>query len=583
MEIIEQLIGDGDYQAAGERFIEVMEQQGLNEQLAIYGATIAMHMDQSELAYQYIESGLKLNPDNYELYVCLGDYYFSQNVNLAFLAYEQAYYLCSKQGDKDEDAVVIKEMMESAKNTPGCSVKPASFVILSWNTLELTKACIRSIQNSCYEGAYELVLIDNGSTDGSAEYLQEISDTCIVKINKENRGFGGGCNQGISLATEGNDIFLLNSDTEMMPHALFLMRLGLYANDRIGAVGATSNYVANYQRVKEEVRSLDEGYKLARKINVVNAHAMEQKDYLVGFATLIRRSVVDEIGGLDEQFKLGNFEDNDFGVRILKSGHQNVLLHNVFIFHWGSESFLSNKVDYSLTMQENAEIFREKWGISPTYYGLMRTELMDFFPEDKSLPLDILELGCGSGGTICHLDYLYPNATVHGLELSAEAVAMGSVKCDIRVCNLETDEIPYPKHSMDFIILADVLEHLRDSDESLQKFKEYLKPGGKFVVSLPNIMNAKVIYELLQGVFRYADAGILDRTHLKFFTLQQIYELVARNGLKIDDIKTMVFEPESTHAPELEEFFDQLMKVQPVAQRELFDVYQFIFCASTVE
>ncbi len=580
MERIEQLIESGNYQAAGEYFVEAVEQQGLTEQLAIYGATIAMHMDHPELAYQYIESGLKLNPENYELYVCLGDYYYSKNVNQAYLAYEQAYYLCSKQTDKGEDAMVIKEMMDGMKNLSGFSVKPASFVILSWNTLELTQACIRSIQDSCYEGAYELVLIDNGSTDGSAEYLSGLSDNCIVAINKKNRGFGGGCNQGISLASKENDIFLLNSDTEMMPNALFLMRLGLYEDERIGAVGATSNNVSNYQMVEESISSLEEGYRFARKRNVVHAHAMEQKDYLVGFAVLIRRSVVDEIGGMDEQYKLGNFEDDDFGVRVLKSGHQNVLLHNVFIFHWGSESFHSNKIDCNITMKNNAAIFRKKWGFSPTYYGLQRLELMDFFPKDKSLPLEILELGCGSGGTICHLDYLYPNATVHGLELSREAAEMGAIKCDIRVCNLETDEIPYPKHSMDYIILADVLEHLRDTDESLQKFKEYLKPGGKFVVSLPNLMNAKVIYDLLQGTFRYADAGILDRTHLKFFTYQQISEMAIQNGLQIEKMKNMILEPESTQAPAYKEFFDQLMQIQPVARRELFDVYQFIFCAS---
>ena len=128
-------------------------------------------------------------------------------------------------------------------------------------------------------------------------------------------------------------------------------------------------YVSNYQRIKDEVSTPEEAYEYAKTFNLPELSATEQKDYLVGFANLVKRSVMDEIGGLDEDYPLGNYEDNDFGIRVLQSGHQNVLLHNVFIFHWGSKSFVHNEVDYSITMSENAELFKKKWGFSPDYYG----------------------------------------------------------------------------------------------------------------------------------------------------------------------------------------------------------------------
>lgn len=579
MEKIKQLILEENYQEAGDAFFEYVEEHGLDEQLSIYGATIALRLGQPELAYLYIREGLKLNPGNYELYVCLGDYYLNDNVNQAYLCYENAFFHCEKQLGKDsEDAVAIYGLMEELK--PSVTVVPASIVILSWNTLEMTKACVESIKNTCYRDAYELVLIDNASQDGSADYIKGLSGECVIALNDENKGFAGGCNQGISIASKENDIFLLNSDTEMMPNALFLMRLGLYENDKIGAVGAMSNYVSNFQMVEEPILTPQKAYDYSLGFNLPDLHAKEQKDYLVGFAELVRRKTMDTIGGLDDEYKLGNYEDNDLGIRVLKAGYQNVLLHNVFIFHWGSESFHKNKVDMMETMVKNSELFRQKWGISPTYYGMMRMELMDFFPENKETPLEILEFGCGAGGTLCHLDYLYPNANVHGLEIVEEAAHMGALKCDIRVCDVEKDPIPYEEHSMDYIILADVVEHLRDTDGFMEKVKSFLKPGGKIVVSLPNLMNARVIYNLLHGVFQYEDAGILDRTHLKFFTLQQIFELMAKHGFQIDNLRNMILESDSTKSPQLQGFFDELTAIEGVASREQFDVYQYVFCAA---
>lgn len=98
-------------------------------------------------------------------------------------------------------------------------VNKTSIVILSYNTYELTKTCIESIRRFTPPGSYEVIVVDNGSEDSSSAWLKEQKDIKLL-VNEENKGFPAGCNQGIKIAAEGNDILLLNSDVIVTPRWL---------------------------------------------------------------------------------------------------------------------------------------------------------------------------------------------------------------------------------------------------------------------------------------------------------------------------------------------------------------------------
>jgi SAM-dependent methyltransferase len=88
----------------------------------------------------------------------------------------------------------------------------------------------------------------------------------------------------------------------------------------------------------------------------------------------------------------------------------------------------------------------------------------------------------------------------------------------------------------DCVIFADVLEHVVDPWGALRLWQQALKPGGTVVISLPNASHREVMSELVQGRLRYKDAGVLDRTHLRFFTRETAIELVEQAGLRIKSI-----------------------------------------------
>ena len=108
----------------------------------------------------------------------------------------------------------------------------------------------------------------------------------------------------------------------------------------------------------------------------------------------------------------------------------------------------------------------------------------------------------------------------------------------------------------------------------------HLNDGGYIITSIPNLMNAHVIYDLLQGNFSYQDAGILDRTHLRFFTKNEIYKMFEKCGYAVDGIKEIVEPRESTAFQK--DFFNKLLQLVGEEKRPLFDVYQYVVRAKRI-
>ena len=115
----------------------------------------------------------------------------------------------------------------------------------------MTSQCINSIRQTILAEDTQIIVVDNASKDGSAEWLRQ-QDDLRVRFNNENAGFPKGCNQGIELADKDADIFLLNNDAVLTPNALFWLKIALYENDRVGSSGSMSNYVSNDQMIEED-------------------------------------------------------------------------------------------------------------------------------------------------------------------------------------------------------------------------------------------------------------------------------------------------------------------------------------------
>lgn len=167
------------------------------------------------------------------------------------------------------------------------------------------------------------------------------------------------------------------------------------------------------------------------------------------------------------------------------------------------------------------------------YFGLLRQEVIDMIPVDCR---SVLDVGCGNGALGA---YLKKNRVteVCGIELDAAAANEASRVLDQVVQgNVETVELPFEVGQFDCVVCADVLEHLVDPWTVVGRLKALLKPGGVIIASIPNVGFHRIIRNLIKGRWQYADAGILDKTHLRFFTLAGIYDLFGQNGMPVEEV-----------------------------------------------
>lgn len=573
---LKEYINNQNWTAAKQELEHILSaEHEMDEELAILGATVYLEEGMRKKAYEYICKGLKLNYKNYELYFLLGNYYEYQNINQAWLCYENAEFYC----DDADDLEVICGYKKRMQNSEGWNVRNYSIVLLSYNLKGKCQQCISSIRENNSPQSYELVIVDNASTDGITEWLKEQKDIKVI-CNTENRGFPGGCNQGIKASEPENDILLLNNDTIIYPNSIFWLRMALYETEGIGATGSISNSVGNHQRIEEKFDSMEEYRKYALETNIPMENACEKKMKLIAFAMLIRRKALDEVGMLDERFSPGNFEDDDLGIRLQYAGWKLLLCHNSFIYHYEHGDGRNVNL-WGSVMTRNREKFKQKWGFDSWYYMNSRRELISLIKKDKGAEISVLEIGCGMGATLAKIEFLWPKARTAGIELVKNVARIGSNYFDIIQGDIEIMQLPYKMGSFDYIILGDVLEHLYDPEAVLKKILPYLKSDGKFLCSIPNMMHRSVILPLLRGKFQYTEEGILDRNNVRFFTLDSITEMFYRCGMNIEKISMTV--EKNVESEEDKEMLEALYKLPHIAEKELFEVYQYIFSAGRRE
>lgn len=243
-----------------------------------------------------------------------------------------------------------------------------SIVMLTRNALNYTKECVESVIRHTPE-PFEFIFVDNGSTDGTVPYLQTIPSSKLI-CNQENRGFAAGNNQGIAAAS-GEYICLLNNDTIVTQGWLTRLLAWLKRNPSIAIVGPRSNNVAASQRVTGvryngavELEQFAASWALLYKDQGFFPHK------LIGHCMLFPKSLVTRIGGLDERFFPGNYEDDDFSLRARISGSILWIANDVYIHHYGGSTFRTNQANYAAISLDNANKFAKKWSLGISGFEL---------------------------------------------------------------------------------------------------------------------------------------------------------------------------------------------------------------------
>ena len=253
-----------------------------------------------------------------------------------------------------------------------------SIIIPVHNQLQYTKMCLERIWQHTRKN-YEIIIVNNDSRDATSTYLNRIPYVITIH-NQENLGFARAINQGLGIA-QGKYLIVLNNDC-LVSEGWEQRLLQVAQIKGIGIVGVMSNFVSSPQLLKLNINNLDELSCIAKEISEEYHNIVIPTMRIVGLCMLIKRELIDEIGGFDPRFGLGCFEDDDFCVRSVLSGYKNVIAKDVFIYHFGSITFRGKNDLKRKLLRENWQKFKEKWDL-PLEMPLGRKDYWESLDYDK--------------------------------------------------------------------------------------------------------------------------------------------------------------------------------------------------------
>jgi GT2 family glycosyltransferase len=254
--------------------------------------------------------------------------------------------------------------VEQIDRAVSASYPLVSILIVTYNCDEFIGPCLDSVARNTSWPNYEVIVIDNQSTDGSAEVAAEraASDPRIRFIRHDsNAGFAAANNIAARFA-HGDYLLFLNPDTIVTPGWVGRLVRHFERSSAIGAVAAVTNFSGNETKINTDYRDVLEMQNFASELAVKHDGEARNIDMAALYCVLVSKAVWETVGQLDEGFEVGTFEDDDFSLRIRNAGYRVIAAEDCFIHHFGNGSFAKLPSKESMRIFEhNRQRFERKW------------------------------------------------------------------------------------------------------------------------------------------------------------------------------------------------------------------------------
>ncbi len=564
---IQILVEQSDYDSAIEQIAAYKETWDYDDEIAVLEGEALISTGKPMEAIISIEKGLAHNSSNYELYFMLGESYeLLGNGECAELCYRYAVYQCHKE----DDLPFLKQNLERFLQAFGTILPKLSILIKVSKNPDWLKLCLKMIPLYTIPERYEILFIEDDPSPELQKWLREESIGKFIPAPADSSDSvvnPSGYNRAIECAEPGSDLVIIEEGGLPLEHTFFTLQMALYGIPETGAAGSVANTFGKY--LKRSCLSADEAVSYAHQYNVPSESIPVSSLELPGPIYMLRRFFIKRYGWFDPDFSHSYYQIRDYFFRLIRNNKKVLLCPN-------SLCIVTSQKPHSWD-KNGLDRFHRKWGVNLTYSCFSRDDLLSLIqrePESFNAPVHILEVGCACGATLLELKRRFPRAELYGIELDQGPASIAGHFASISQANIEDSTLDYPENFFDYIIFGDVLEHLRDPGKVLERIKTHLKADGSIIASIPNVMHISVVKGLLSGYWTYENAGILDRTHLKFFTYQEILRMFQDCGYQIDSVSATAI-PVSE---EDEALVSQLAKIRNVPEN-WFKAYQYLVTA----
>lgn len=409
-----------------------------------------------------------------------------------------------------------------------------SIVILTHNRLELTKQCLSSIK-LCVSEPYELIVVDNASTDGTAEFLRKQPDVKVI-LNAKNVGFPTGCNQG-ARASSGENILFLNNDTVVTDSFLANMLRVLYSRSDVGFVGPVTNRIHGLQQIPVSYKDISALDVFSRQNQRDNQGKAKEVLRLVGFCLLTRKDVFYELGLFDEEFGIGTFEDDDLSLKALEAGYRLMIALDAFVHHVGSATFdNSTEIDLGALMKENYRKAKAKWGLHLPFDLLPNMDLVSMVPRNSHR---LLEIGTTTGATGLELmsktDLEIFGARFRSSRVNAAERFYSHVHS---MSEIARGSLEYSSGHFDVVMIENILSYGWDPWKLVRHSTKHLASGGSVIITLPNVIHGKYRAQIIPR------NGSMERSQVNFLLEEILYSWCSWDDFSLCEGKINVYSPQ---------------------------------------
>lgn len=415
-----------------------------------------------------------------------------------------------------------------------------------------------------------VIVADNASTDDTRALLKNVDDITYVLFDDGKERYGQIINTIIRELEIEDIILLLKARYLLTPFCVKNLVDILTKNQSVAAVGGICNsfhggqFVAGIQHYEQAVDYASQNSNPNSVVKVLGLDAG---------IVCIRKTIFLTLNGFDENLYTEKWSTEDYSLRLI-SNHFQIAYCPTSLF-FDSLYGINNDVFKDKT-ENDMNYMYQKWNMR--YFNHIHNEnLIQLIDEAAQNDIRVLEIGCDCGATLLEIKNRYPNAEVYGVELNQTAANIASHFAIVQIDNIENCSLFFDNNNFDYIIFGDVLEHLSDPGKVLLYCQKLLKPDGCIIASIPNLQHISVIRPLLNGNFTYTETGLLDKTHIHFFTYNEIIRIFLQSGYNTERINSVIL-------PISDEEKKYIQKILTIARGErfMFETFQFVIRARKI-
>lgn len=413
-----------------------------------------------------------------------------------------------------------------------------SIVVVAYNNLEKhTKTCISCILRYTKNIDYELILVDNGSWDGTLEFFKSVAypKKKIIRITK-NLGAFSGSNRGLNEA-KGEFVVGIANDVYVTKNWLSNMLKCAVSEEKIGIIVPLSDNVSNLQSINLDFRNFEEMQSKAAKFNISDSKKWCERLRLIPPIALLRRACMNMIGMQDYGF-FHDFADDDLTFRVRRAGYKAILCKDTFVQHAG-HTIMKNPEEYQESLEKGRIIFRDKYhGIDAwddvNNYETNLISCVELKDCKQDTALQVLGIDCLCGTPILELKNKLRESGFFNVVLSSytseakywqdlKTICRGEVVVD-RVDFLNEH---FEDEKFDYIIIGKPINLYKDPFKTLNMIVRILSSNGQLLLKVRNTFDISNLMKLFGFKLNIINENVF------VISMEELRECIMKNGCQI--------------------------------------------------